>query len=516
MDLDALLLLGAGILLIAVAGVRLSAHSRLPTLLLYLGLGVLLGEDVLGFEFNDANAAHDLGYAALVVILAEGGLTTPWSRIRPVVAPAAVLATVGVAVSVGLTAAAAHWVLAVDWRDALLLGAIVGSTDAAAVFSLLRQVRLPDRLSGLLEAESGFNDAPVVLLVVALTASDQPLSWSVVGLVLIELAIGAGVGLLVGWVGAVAVRRLALPATGLYPLAVLAWCVLAYGLAGLAGGSGFLAVYLAGLVLGNANLPHRLATASFAEGAAWAAQIGLFVMLGLLASPSRLGDAVLPALIIGAVLLLVARPVSVLVSTLPFRFGGLRFGWREQAFCSWAGLRGAVPIVLATVPLASQTSAGTQLFDVVFVLVAILTAVQGPTLPWVARVLRVAEPEAPEALDIDALPLEKLGADVLAFNVPAGSRLVGVDVSELRLPRGAVVSLIVRASAPVVPEPRTLIEPGDQLLLVVRAGLSEQVSARLQAVSRGGRLAGWLAGAPSPGLRHSRRGGEEPPAPPAL
>jgi len=493
------LLIGAAVLLVAVAAVRLSASSRLPTLLLYLGLGVLLGEDVAGFAFDNARLAHDLGYAALVIILAEGGLTTPWRRIRPVVAPAAVLATVGVAVSVGVVAVATHWALHLDWRTALLTGAVVGSTDAAAVFSLLRQVRLPGRLSGVLEAESGFNDAPVVLLVVALTSSQGGLSWSVVGLVLGELAIGAVVGLVVGLVGAATVRRIALPATGLYPLAVLAWCVFGYALASLAGGSGFLAVYLAGLVLGNAGLPHRIATASFAEGTAWLAQIGLFVMLGLLATPSRLGEAVLPALFVGTVLLVLARPLSVLVSTLPFRFR-----WREQAFLSWAGLRGAVPIVLATVPMASDNPGGVRLFDVVFVLVAVFTVVQGPTLPGMARLLRVAEPEAPETLDIDALPLERLGADVLAFTVPPGSRLAGVEVFELRLPRGAVVSLVVRDGEPLVPGPRTLIQPGDQMLLVVPAGQREAVEARLRAVSRAGRLAGWLAGAPTPRRRQNR------------
>jgi len=363
-------------------------------------------------------------------------------------------------------------------------------------------VPLPTRLSGVLEAESGFNDAPVVLLVVALTASGTGSLWSIAGLVVVELAVGAGVGLLVGRAGVQAVRRIALPAAGLYPLAVTALTVLAYGVAALVGGSGFLAVYVAALVLGNSRLPHRIATVSFIEGAAWLAQIGLFVMLGLLATPSRLAGAVVPALIIGSVLLLVARPVSVVVSTSPFGFR-----WREQAFLSWAGLRGAVPIVLATVPMVAHDPGGQQLFDLVFVLVVVFTLVQGPSLPWVARRLQVAEAEATEELEVDALPLERIGADILYFTVPPGSRLVGVEVFELRLPAGAVVSLIVREQRPIVPGPRTLLEPADQLLVVVPSGLREQVEARLQAVSRGGRLAGWLAGVARP----RRRPGPPPP-----
>lgn len=501
-SLDQILLVGAAVLLVAIAGVRLSATTRLPTLLLYLGLGLLLGAGVAGLDFDNAQLAHDLGYAALIIILTEGGLTARWPRIRPTVPAAAVLATVGVAVSVGITAAAARWVLDLEWRQALLVGAVVGSTDAAAVFSLLRQVPLPTRLSGVLEAESGFNDAPVVLLVVALTASGTGSLWSIAGLVVVELAVGAGVGLLVGRAGVQAVRRIALPAAGLYPLAVTALTVLAYGVAALVGGSGFLAVYVTALVLGNSRLPHRIATVSFIEGAAWLAQIGLFVMLGLLATPSRLAGAVVPALIIGSVLLLVARPVSVVVSTSPFGFR-----WREQAFLSWAGLRGAVPIVLATVPMVAHDPGGQQLFDLVFVLVVVFTLVQGPSLPWVARRLQVAEAEATEELEVDALPLERIGADILYFTVPPGSRLVGVEVFELRLPAGAVVSLIVREQRPIVPGPRTLLEPADQLLVVVPSGLREQVEARLQAVSRGGRLAGWLAGVARP----RRRPGPPPP-----
>lgn len=500
--LDTILLVAAAILLVAIAAVRLSVGTGLPSLLLYVGLGVVLGQAVFGLRLPDLALAQQLGYAALVVILAEGGLTTRWERIRSTIPVAAVLATVGVAVSVAVTALAAHALLGLDWRGALLAGSLVASTDAAAVFSVLRRVPLPPRLSGILEAESGFNDAPVVLLAVALaTPGEATHPLGLLANVLAELLIGAVVGLGVGRLGVELVRRIALPSAGLYPIAVTAWAVLAYGVASAVHGSGFLAVYLAGVLLGNAKLPHRLATRSFVEGAAWLAQIGLFVMLGLLADPARLGRAIGPALLLGLALLLVARPLSVLVSATPFRLP-----WREQVFMSWAGLRGAVPIVLATVPLVTGAPQAALIFDTVFVLVVVFTAIQGPTLPWLARRLDVAEDEATRDLEVDALPLERIGAEVLYLSVPASSELHGVEVFELRLPAGAVVSLIVREGHTIVPDGRTRIEHGDELLLVATAAQRGEVERRLRAVSRAGRLAGWFGerGNPEPAYRRRR------------
>ena len=478
--LDALLLMGALVLLVAIAAVRLSVGTGLPSLLLYLGLGLLLGEDVLGLPFDDAQLAQALGYAALVVILAEGGLTTKWPTIRPVVPTAAALATVGTAVSLLVTALAAWALLDVDWRYAALVGAVLAPTDSAAVFSVLRRVPLPPRLSGTLEAESGFNDAPVVIIVVALAEATAPTWWHLGLLLVYELTAGAVVGLAVGWLGAWGVRRIALPASGLYPIAVLALCVTAYGAAAVAHASGFLAVYLAAVVLGNSRLPHRPATRGFAEGAAWLAQIGLFVMLGLLATPTELGSAVLPALGIGLVLLMVARPLSVFAATLPSRMP-----WAQQAFLSWAGLRGAVPIVLSTVP-------GDQdLFNLVFVLVAVFTVVQGPTLPWVARRLGVVTASEAQQLDIESTPLTRLDADLLHIGVPHGSRLSGVEIFELRLPPGAAIMLVVRRGAAFVPSPQTALQVGDELIVVATSSVRDDVERRLRAVSRSGRLAGW-------------------------
>jgi cell volume regulation protein A len=343
-----------------------------------------------------------------------------------------------------------HWLLDLPWRNAFLLGAVLSPTDAAAVFSVLRRLPLPPRLATTLEAESGFNDAPAVLAVTLLSGSGvhNPAPALLPAIIGYELAAGAAIGVLAGLLGALALRRVALPASGLYPIAVLAFIVASYGAATLAHASGFLAVYLAALLLGNVGLPHGPATRGFAEGSAWLAQIGLFVMLGLLASPARLPSAVLPALVAGSVLVFIARPLAVIAATLP-----LRFRWRQQAFLSWAGLRGAVPIVLTTIPITARLPGATRLFDLVFVVVVVFTLVQGPTLPWVGRRLHATAPAEATEIDVEAAPLEDLHADLLQAQIPPESRMHGVEIFELRLPAQANVALIVRDGRGFVPAP---------------------------------------------------------------
>lgn len=491
-QMDSVLLVGAVVMLLAILAVRLSVGIGLPSLLVYLLMGVLLGESVLGIGFEDANVAHALGFAALVLILAEGGLTTHWAEIRPAMRLGVSLATVGVTVSVCVVALGAHYLLGLSWELSILLGAVTSPTDAAAVFSVLRRVPLPRRLTGPLEAESGLNDAPTVLLV-TLVSTGSALDHGVpgfVGIVVYELLAGALGGLLVGYLGAWVMRRVALPASGLYPLAVLSFTVLAYAGAAAVHASGFAAVYVAALLLGNSELPHRAATRSFAEGVAWLAQIGLFVMLGLLVSPNRISMShVGMALVAGLLLTLVARPLSVLASSVV-----RRSSWPELAFLSWAGLRGAVPIVLSTIPLAEGVDGATELFDIVFVMVVIFTVLTGPTLPIAARLLRVTRRGEPRDLDVEAAPLERIAADLLQVSITRRSRLHGVEVGELRLPPGASVSLVVRDGNSKVPDDRTVLRHGDDVLVVTPRRAREATEARLRAVSRGGRLAHWLGG----------------------
>ncbi|MDT5029134.1 MAG: potassium/hydrogen antiporter [Micromonosporaceae bacterium] len=494
-SIDSALLIGAGVLLVAVLAVRLSVRAGLPSLLAYLFLGMALGEAGLGIQFSDANLARILGFCALVVIIAEGGLTTRWPVVKPVIGAAVTLATLGVFVSVAVVGTVVHLLLGLPWQLALLYGAVLSSTDAAAVFSTLRRLRIKPRLAAMLEAESGINDAPAVLLVVTLSVFAGPeltgMWWQQALLIGYELVAGAVIGLAIGAVGAFGLRRIALPASGLYPLAAVGLTVFAYATGSVAHASGFLAVYVAGVVLGNARIPHRHAVLGFADGVAWLGQIGLFVMLGLLASPGRLPGAVVPALVVGIVLVLLGRPISVAAGVTWFKVP-----WREQAFLSWAGLRGAVPIVLATIPFSLAVPGATKLFDVVFVLVVIFTILQGGTIAPAAHWLGVTAPAEPTELIVETAPLERMRADLLELDVPEGSRLAGVYIDELRLPAGAVVTLVLRDGVGFVPEGRTRLRAGDSLLIVATADARDATERRLRAVSRRGRLARWLDEAP--------------------
>lgn len=492
-DLAIVLLVGSVVLLVSVAAVRLANRSGLPSLLLYLGIGAIVGEVGFGVEFDDPTLTRVLGYAALVLILTEGGLSTRWSTIKDSVPAAAVLSTVGVLVSISIVGVAAHYILDVSWQIGFLLGAIVSSTDAAAVFSVLRNVPLPAKLSGVLEAESGFNDAPVVLIVVALATAATPGEpssawWAVVLIAIFELVGGSIIGLGIGWGLGQVIKRAGVGSSGLFSIGVVAICVLSYAGATLVHTSGFIACYLTALVLGNMQLPHRSATLGFGQALGWLAQIGLFVLLGLLASPSRLGAQIVPALVVGLVLLLVARPVSILAST-PW-FG---FRRRERVFLSWAGLRGAVPVVLATVPLTLKTPDTEWIFDLVFVLVVIFTLLQAPTLPWVGRKLGLIDDSQARDVQVESTPLEDLHAEMLEVRVGPTSRLHGVEIHELRLPAGANITMIVRGSSSFVPDRRTVLRHGDQLLMVTTSAARSAVIRRIEAVSDDGRLAGWAA-----------------------
>ncbi|HEU0190575.1 MAG TPA: potassium/proton antiporter [Mycobacterium sp.] len=482
------LLIAGLVLLASIVATRAADRVGLPSLLLFLALGVAIGNDGLGLEFNDVQLASDLGTAALAVILVEGGLTTKFADIRRLLAPAGVLGTVGVGVSIAVTAGAAHLLLGINWQLAVLLGAVVSPTDAAAVFSILRVLPLPRRVAGLLESESGFNDAlaAIVVLMFSTTPLDLHLGLAAFGVVY-ELAVGAAIGLVTGLLGALALRRAALPASGLYPLATFGLGMVAFAAGGTVHASGFLAAYLSGVVLANSGLPHRSATRSFAEGLGWLAQIGLFVLLGLLVSPSQLAGELIPAVAIGAVLLLLSRPLSVVASLIWFKVP-----WREQIFLSWAGLRGAVPIVLATFPIVAGVPDGSRLLNIVFILVVVYTVVQGPGLGLFAHWLGLIPQDTTREIHVEAAPLDVLEAELLTMTVQPGSRLHNVTVMELRLPDPSVITLIIRDGHTFVPQPDTRIATGDELMIVTTTKTRVSAERRLRAVSRRGKLAHWF------------------------
>jgi cell volume regulation protein A len=479
------------VLIAALIGIRLSRRLGLPSLLLYLAIGLLLGNRGLGINFSDTVLTEQLGLAALVFILAEGGLTTRWADIRPALGLGTALATVSVVVSVAVAGTGVHLLLGsslhLDWRTSLLWGAVLSSTDAAAVFSVLRGVGVKPRLAAALELESGLNDAPVVIAVLLL-AGTTTISWIDPLLVAYELLAGLVIGVAVGFAGSWSLRRGALPAAGLYPLATIALIGGAYAGGQYLHASGFLATYVAAVILGNSRLPHRASTLSFAEGFGWLSQIGLFVLLGLYVDPVELPSALLPGAAIGLIVLVVARPLSVLAAALPFRMP-----WREQAFLSWSGLRGAVPIVLALIPLMLRNDAQSRaMVNIIVVVVVIYTLLQGTTLPWVARKLGVIQPGQATEIQMEAAPLEEMGAQVLQVTVPGKSRMHGVYLSELRLPAGAVVALIVRDGSPVALEPTVRLQSGDQMLIVTPERARAATERRLRAISRAGALASWF------------------------
>ena len=476
MSLDSLaswLLVGSLVVLFGVLAVRFSVRSGLPSLLIYLAIGLLLGERFLGVRYDNALLTEILGYAALTVILIEGGITTQWRGVKRSIGPAVSLATFGVLVLTSVRPA-----------ELAIVGAVLSSTDAAAVFSVLRRVPLPRRVAGILEVESGLNDPPVVILVTlfSLRAAGQggDGTWlHVAAIALMELAGGLTMGLVIGWLGGRLLKAISGSAATVFAIGVIAVAIMAYGLADRLHLSGFAACYVAALVLGNLDLPHRASFIGLSTALGWLAQIGLFVLLGLLADPKEFVAQLWPAVALGTILLLVARPLSVLLSCGPFRLS-----WREHAFLSWAGLRGAVPVVLATVPTLVGAPGMMWLFDLVFVLVVIFTLVQAPTLPWVARRLGVIAAHHEVDLAVESTSLDEVGADLLEVSVGPGSHLAGIEISELRLPPKANVSLIVRADTTIVPGSSTLIRRGDRLLVVVPSAHRVATQARLEAARR--------------------------------
>jgi potassium/hydrogen antiporter len=377
-----------------VLGAVLTRRSRFPLLITFLGIGMLLGSDgVGGIYFDDAQLARSIGIVGLIAILFEGGLTTSWGEFRPVAAPAAVLSTVGVVVTALVTAGAAYALFDLSWSKSLLLGAVVGSTDAAAVFVTLRFTRLRRRLATLLAVESGANDPMAVALTLGLISWVEHSDYGVGDFALLlarQFAVGLVIGVVLGVAASRLLQRLPTDIAPFASVASIGTAALAYGVAASLHGSGFLSVYLVGLWVGNTPMPLRRTIVAFHEGLAFLAQVVLFIVLGLLVFPGRLVDVAWSGFALAAVLLFAARPLAVIGSLTPF---GYRV--REQLFISWAGLRGAVPIVLATFALSAKVEGSETIFNAVFFVVLVSTLVQGLTLEWFARTLGLATEEQP-------------------------------------------------------------------------------------------------------------------------
>ena len=445
---------------------RASDRVGVPLALLFLALGMLAGAEVFGLiDFNDYRLAFRLGIAALVLILFDGGLNTPSSVVARGLAPAGVLATFGVAGTAVLLGLFAR-LLGFAWNEAFLIGAIVSSTDAAAVFAVLRGsgLQLKRRVGFTLELESGLNDPMAVILTLGMTGvllTGEPLSWSIGVLVLLQLLIGALLGLAFGYGARALLRRAHLPATGLYPVLTLAIATLSFGVTTLLQGSGFLAVYLTGVVLGNAALPYKSGLLRVHDAVAWLSQVVMFLVLGLLVVPTRLINVALVGLGLALLLAFVARPLVVFLCLLPFRYPR-----REVAYIGWVGLRGAVPIVLATFPVLAGAPGALRIFDVVFFIVVISALVPGGTVRWLTRRLGLesGEPPRPPAV-LEIASTRVLKGEVLSFFIEPASAVSGSRISQLPFPPGTAVMLIVRGERLVAPRGPTVLEPGDHVYL---------------------------------------------------
>lgn len=459
-----LLVLFGALLIVSVLFSRAVERFPVPVALVFLGIGVLAGSDGIGgIAFEDYAFAFRIGAIALVLILYDGGLNTPVAAVRDAAKPAASLATVGVVGSAGIVAVAAH-MLGMPWPPALLLGAIVSSTDAAAVFSVLRGsgIHLKRRVGTTLEVESGINDPMAVILTIAMTerllaTESQPVLGIVVAVVQ-EFIIGGTLGFAIGWVGRWLLTNGRLPFGGLYPVLSLGLACIAFAVPTLLHGSGFLAVYVAGVVIGDGRLPFRAGLLRVHDSLAWLAQITMFLMLGLLVFPSRLGPSLGIGLVLSLVLTFVARPIVTAVCLAPFR----AFQAREVAYIGWVGLRGAVPIILAIFPVLAGAPGAGDVFNIVFIMVVMNAILPGATVPWVTRRLRMSSPEPPAPAAVlaieSSLPLK---GQLLSFYIDEALAVAGVPLSELPFPDGASAVLVVRGGELLAPNGRMALLPGD-------------------------------------------------------
>jgi cell volume regulation protein A len=463
------LLASAALLLLSIFASKISTRLGIPALLLFLVIGMLIGEDGPGnIPFNDAKLAQSLGVVALAFILFSGGMNTEWTRIRPVLIGGVSLATVGVLVTAGIIGVVMSRVFGLTLVEGLLIGAIVAPTDAAAVFSVLsgRGVGLKGRMIPLLEMESGSNDPMAIFLTVGmiqLLLNPAETTGLTLGILFVQqMGVGALVGYAAGQLLTTMINRSRLEYDGLYPVLTIAFVMLTYGATAALGGNPFLAVYLAGLMLGQRDFIHKKSLLRFHDGLAWLMQIVMFLTLGLLVTPSEMTPLVVEGLVVSAVLIFAARPASVFLSLL-----FTRMTLREKLMISWVGLKGAAPIVLATFPLLAGLDETRTIFNIVFFVVLTSVLLQGTTIPWVARLLRVDKKASNRRqYPIEFTRTKGIKADLFEVEIPDNSVVVGRQILDFGLPPGCLIVLIGRDSNFIVPNGNTVIQARDTLLVL--------------------------------------------------
>jgi cell volume regulation protein A len=477
-----LVLAASGLVLLGVVASRLSSRFGIPGLLVFLAVGMLAGSDGPGgIDFENAELAQTLGVVALAFILFAGGISTSWDEIKPVLNQGAALATFGVLTTALLSGVAASWAFDLPIETGLLIGAIISSTDAAAVFSVLRSrsVSLHRRLRPLLELESGSNDPMAVFLTIGFlelvtNPSSEPVDF--VPLFVSQMAIGGLLGIAAGRLAAWGLNQIRLDHEGLYPVLSLAMVGFTFSLTTILNGSGFLAVYVAGIVMAQRRFMHKNSLTRFHDGVAWLGQVGMFVVLGLLVFPSELPSVALRGLVVAAVLIFVARPIAVFVTLTPFRVP-----WRDRALISWVGLRGAAPIILATFPLMENAPDANLIFDTVFFIVLTSVLIQGTTIPLVAKWLRVSAPlETRAPWPIQPRSMQPPGTTLQELTVPRGSPITGQPLVALGLPAGTMIVLVEHGEAFAVPTGSTVLHEEDRLLILGDGDSIHALRARLE------------------------------------
>ena len=465
---DSFIMLLAFLLIVGVLTTRFSTRLGVPSLILFILVGMVMGSDVLGIVyFDNASLTQKIGVIALIIILFEGGLQTNWKDVRPVIVPSLSLATIGVLITSGIIAAAAKMILGLDWLESILFGAIVGSTDAAAVFAVLKDHNISPKLGSTLEAESGSNDPMAVFLTVAMieliTIPDTSI-LTLIGDFFLQMGLGLLLGVIFGKIAVKALNSINLDSSGLYPVFATAFALLTYGITASLNGSGLLAVYIAAIIIGNTEIAYRHSIFRFSEGFAWMMQILMFVILGLLVFPSELFTPaiLIQGILVSLILILVARPVAVFISTIK-----MQYSQKERIFLSWAGLKGAVPIILATFPLLAGIEDSHQIFNVVFFVVLTSALIQGATIPMLANKLGLNGPKKTIPMQsLELISLGKADAEMIEYEMESDNAIVGKTLMEIPFPEGTLVNAIIRNGKLIAPTGNTVIMAGDFLYIL--------------------------------------------------